>query len=218
MRLANTTDVPDERIREIIQFVKPNNLPTSIYDIVIRNGNGSGLFRPSADLITKYNLYPKIDANYTGISKRTKIIATVNNKSKFPIRSRESFRTIKLYWEQYDEKKQEWVIWYNCRFVPITRAYRKRHSHNNGNSNNSSGKINRGYLPCLLLSKEEAFVDTLAHEYRHFWQVDHPTKRGKVWGARGRFSERDACRYDIRKVRKWRRQQNNNTAGLGSWP
>jgi hypothetical protein len=94
--------------------------------------------------------------------------------------------------------------------VPITRAYLRNHKDFRYNSG--------GYLPSLILSQEEALVETLAHEFRHFWQVNHQTKRGKVWGARGIFSERDACWYAIRKVRKWRRQHNNNTAGLGSWP
>jgi hypothetical protein len=217
MRLENYSIIHYEKIREITQFVKPNNLPTPVYDIVIKNGNGSGYLRPSVDLIIKYNLFPKRDANYTATSKRTKILATVDNKSKFPIKCYEPFRTVELHWEQYDEKKQEWITYYNHRSVPVTRAYRKKHRHNNGNSN-SSGNISGKYLPCLLLSKEEAFVLILAHEYRHFWQVNHQTKRSKVWGARGQFSERDACWYAIRKVRKWRRQQNNNTAGLGSWP
>jgi hypothetical protein len=61
-----------------------------------------------------------------------------------------------------------------------------------------------GYLPALLLSREEALVFVMAHELRHLWQHKHP--RGwRVWGARGRFSERDADAYAIRKVREWRR-------------
>ena len=63
-----------------------------------------------------------------------------------------------------------------------------------------------GYLPVLLLSKEEGLVYIVAHELRHLWQAKHP-KGWRVWGARGRFSERDACAYGIRKVREWRRQK-----------
>jgi hypothetical protein len=217
MRYENFSDISNEKIREIRQFVKPNNLPTSVYDVVIENGNGRGYFRPSVDLVIKYNLSQKINTNYITGSKRTKIFATVDNKSKFPIRYHESYRTVKIYWEQYNEKKQEWVTWYNYKSVPVTKAYRKKHSHNNGNRS-SSGNINGRYLPCLLLSNEEALVQTLAHEYRHFWQVNHPTKRNKVWRSHGRFSERDACRYAISKVREWRRQHNSSTVGLGNWP
>jgi hypothetical protein len=55
----------------------------------------------------------------------------------------------------------------------------------------------------IILSKEEILVMVIAHELRHLWQYKH--KKGKVWGAKGRFSERDADAYAIRKVREWRR-------------
>jgi hypothetical protein len=55
------------------------------------------------------------------------------------------------------------------------------------------------------LSREEALVHNLAHEFRHFWQKNHIGKRGKVWGARkGASSERDADAYAIRKQRECR--------------
>jgi hypothetical protein len=63
----------------------------------------------------------------------------------------------------------------------------------------------KGYTPTLMLSREEALVHTIAHELRHFWQSNHPKKRGKVWGARGLYSERDACYWSVKKTREWRR-------------
>lgn len=62
-----------------------------------------------------------------------------------------------------------------------------------------------GYLPCLLLNRMELLVHLLAHELRHAWQSRH--SKGKVWGARGRYSERDADAYAICKVRGWRKKQ-----------
>jgi hypothetical protein len=61
-----------------------------------------------------------------------------------------------------------------------------------------------GYIDHLMLSKEEALVHVLAHEFRHFWQRNHQGKRGKIWGARGVYSDRDADAYAIKKTRAWR--------------
>lgn len=63
----------------------------------------------------------------------------------------------------------------------------------------------RGYIPYLAFDQEERIVQVIAHELRHLWQSK--VKKGyRVWGARGRFSERDADAYGIRKVREWRQK------------
>lgn len=64
-------------------------------------------------------------------------------------------------------------------------------------------KKGKGYLSYLLLSRTECLIHVLAHELRHLWQSKH--KRGRVFGARGRQSERETDAYAIRKVREWRR-------------
>lgn len=60
-----------------------------------------------------------------------------------------------------------------------------------------------GYLPMAVGSRVEALVVLLAHELRHLWQAKHT--RGKVYGARGRFSERDADAYALQMLRRYRR-------------
>ena len=62
-----------------------------------------------------------------------------------------------------------------------------------------------GYLESFVFSPTELLVKLIAHELRHLWQCKHP-KGWRVWGARGRFSERDADAYAIHKVREWRRR------------
>lgn len=71
----------------------------------------------------------------------------------------------------------------------------------------------KGYLSYLILSFEEALVHIIAHELRHLWQYKHP-KGYRVWNAKGRFSERDADAYAIRKVREWRKKTNAEYVGL----
>lgn len=61
-----------------------------------------------------------------------------------------------------------------------------------------------GYLPIVLYSYDEVLVYIIAHELRHLWHSKHP-KGWRVWGSRGKYSERDACAYGIQKVRQWRR-------------
>jgi hypothetical protein len=62
----------------------------------------------------------------------------------------------------------------------------------------------RGYLEYTLYTFFERVLFVLAHELRHAWQKQNPNGR-KVWGAKGRYSERDADAYAIRKVREYRR-------------
>jgi hypothetical protein len=73
-----------------------------------------------------------------------------------------------------------------------------------------SGKIEHkntpsgAYLRSIEFTQEEAIVHLVAHELRHLWQAR--VKKGhRVWGARGRYSERDCDAYATRTVRHWRR-------------
>ena len=59
------------------------------------------------------------------------------------------------------------------------------------------------YLPWALGSRLEMLVVLLAHEMRHLWQAKHT--RGKVYGAKGRYSERDADAYALQMLRRFRR-------------
>ncbi len=59
------------------------------------------------------------------------------------------------------------------------------------------------YLPGVTGSRREVLVKIMAHELRHLWQAKH--RRGRVWGARGKFSERDADAYALQMLRKYRR-------------
>lgn len=68
-----------------------------------------------------------------------------------------------------------------------------------------------GYLRMAIGSRQEAAVMLLAHELRHLWQGKNGTKRrGMVWGARGRMSERDADADALGMLRKYRRGELTN--------
>lgn len=66
-----------------------------------------------------------------------------------------------------------------------------------------STRPGQGYLPVTVGSRIEATLAVAAHELRHLWQRHHT--RGRVWGSRGRYSERDATAYEIGVIRKFRR-------------
>lgn len=68
----------------------------------------------------------------------------------------------------------------------------------------------KGYQGHEVYSGEEAFVYILAHELRHLWQRRFPRAR-RVWGSRGRYSERDADCYALAAVRRWRRREVEQT-------
>lgn len=62
-----------------------------------------------------------------------------------------------------------------------------------------------GYQGHRVFSRTEALLHILAHELRHLWQ--RKVRRGRrVWGSRGRYSERDADCYALRVVRSYRRE------------
>lgn len=67
----------------------------------------------------------------------------------------------------------------------------------------------RGYMPDEVWSNHEALVNIIAHELRHLWQQKVTTGH-RVWGARGKYSERDADAYAIRMTRSWRRSPSSS--------
>lgn len=64
-------------------------------------------------------------------------------------------------------------------------------------------KAQGGYLTSVVGNRVEALLFVLAHELRHMWQAKH--SRGMVYGARGRYSERDADAYALQMLRRYRR-------------
>jgi len=63
-----------------------------------------------------------------------------------------------------------------------------------------------GYLGHAWGTRIEALLWVLAHELRHLWQAASTGKRrGMVWGAKGRMSERDADAYALKMLRHFRR-------------
>ena len=63
-----------------------------------------------------------------------------------------------------------------------------------------------GYLEHAWGTRIEALLWVLAHELRHLWQaVGTGKRRGMVYGAKGKFSERDADAYALRMLRAYRR-------------
>jgi len=59
------------------------------------------------------------------------------------------------------------------------------------------------YLPHAWGTRKEAVLWVLAHEMRHLWQAKH--SRGKVCGAKGKYSEKDADAYALQMLRRYRR-------------
>ena len=87
MRLKNYTNIPNNKIREIIEFVKPKNLLTSNFDVKVTNSSSilKGYFcapsNKSAGRDTR-------SVKTVQVSKRPQIVARVtSDERKFPYRS-----------------------------------------------------------------------------------------------------------------------------------
>jgi hypothetical protein len=131
-------------------------------------------------------------SNGTGMGRnpiRPCIIVRVSpNEKGYPYRTNyRSTKCEKTEYQKINEKTGETETWYRKKYVD--------------NPGGSTG----GYINCLILNKDEAIINLMAHEFRDFWQVNHRTRRRKVWGSRGKMSDRDADAYAIRKMREWRR-------------
>jgi hypothetical protein len=74
----------------------------------------------------------------------------------------------------------------------------------------------RGYQGVRVYSEREALLFILAHEIRHLWQKTTP-RGDRVYGARGRYSERDADCYALGVVRRWRRNVPRGTIHWGTY-
>lgn len=82
--------------------------------------------------------------------------------------------------------------WIRNRFDPLNRREASDYR-----------RTRMGYLNLDAFTTHENLLHLIAHELRHLWQ--RHVKGRRVWGARGRFSERDADAYAIGVVRRWRR-------------
>jgi hypothetical protein len=151
MKLDNTSDIPNEIIRDIVRFVRPPGIKN--FKVRVRNKTGymwAGW------------------GNGQGISVR------VNTSAEFP-------RMYQPY--QYGQLKARWT-----KPDPVTGARRRL-------------KGRRYYLTSLV----EMLIVLFAHELMHTRQGQPGRIRGRVWGARGRFSEIQTSAYEIRMLRWWRK-------------
>lgn len=88
----------------------------------------------------------------------------------------------KLHTYQYGQLKSKWT-----KPDPVTGVIRQI-------------KGRRYYLK----DATEALIYVMAHELMHTRQGQRGRLRGRVWGARGRFSEIETESYAIRKLREYR--------------
>ena len=211
MRVKNYTNLSNDRIRDIIGFVKPNGLFTSNFDVKITNSNHI--------YCGKFYRYGGYSRNNSAIGARGRplIIARITkNENEYPhFTEYKPTKVVKLYYDNFDERKRRWEEGWCCS-IHVAKCTVIKYSSSRGavwleKDHWNSWRIIRpkngntgGYIDYLILSREEALVYVLAHEFRHFWQTNHQGKRGKIWGARGVYSDRDADAYAIKKTRAWR--------------
>lgn len=149
-----------------------------------------------------------------GSNNRPLIISRITRYEKeFPyIAIHRPNRVVTFKWNQYNPKKKKWEEWRNSKHIAKCTVKKTGDNYFDWKISKPNNKSTGGYIDNLILSREEAMVYVLAHEFRHLWQKNHLGKRGKVWGARGQYPDRDADAYAIRKTREWRRLHNQSRA------
>lgn len=91
---------------------------------------------------------------------------------------------------------------YHDRAVPFVKVYVPRTDAEARGRRAAHG----AYLGIHVGDRRELLVKVLAHELRHLWQgKGRRARHGMVWGARGRYSERDADAYALQMLRRYRR-------------
>jgi hypothetical protein len=135
MKLRNSTDIPNEVIRDAVRFARPPGIKLRLVKIT------------------------NCRASYRGWGSWVGVCVRLNTEARYP-------RILHPY--QYGQLRGR-----------------------------------RYYLASLV----EALIYVLAHELMHTKQGQRGNCRGRVWGARGRYSEIETESYAIRKLREWRRQK-----------
>lgn len=183
--LFNSTKIPDIRISDMINFVKPN-LPTSEFVVILGYINTDYF---GCEYYGKLDIYSKYRENPAGtVTKYETYIecGVSNERNTFPLLRSENCPTevATFYYDKYN-KVEEWHTRFN------THHLGTRHGGTDGN------------IDKLILSSEEAFVFLLTLQL-HLLQSIHHGKRGQVRGAGGPYIDRDAYVYAIRKMLEWR--------------
>jgi hypothetical protein len=168
--LKNYTNIADDKIRQIIKFVRP----AGIARFDVRISNSKSIFQGRAYI--NGSAYHKTPNPFI-------VVRITKQEDAFP------------FFVHYKSQKRT-----RPKLNPVTGRF-ELVAYNTGTG---------GYIDHLLLSREETIVHVIAHELRHMWQKNH--KKGKVWRANGRYSDRDADAYAIRKTREWRRKNSENVA------
>jgi hypothetical protein len=160
LRLKNYTDLSEDKIKEIMDFVKPSGLFTPKFDVRVTNTNYKycGVFYETGGYAKK---------GVGSDPSRPLIIARITAKEKgFPFREDNSpRRTVFLYFEKYDEIKGIWKVAYSGKYVGMSKTYIASRS----KENREKGKLRDwkkrpgGYIDSMILSREEALVHVLAH-------------------------------------------------------
>lgn len=110
MRIKNDTSFSEDRIREIIDLVKPRGLFTPKFDVKITNSN-----HRYCGKFYRYGGYGKSNSAM-GANCRPLIIARITkNENKYPhFTEHKSTRVVKLYYDNFNERKGEWEEGWYC--------------------------------------------------------------------------------------------------------
>ena len=187
MKLHNSSDFPDSLIREVYQFVKPAGVSGRVR-LKVRNRKHRyhGTWYPSGEIVVSS------PASFTDHDHWCWI--RLVNKNRLRASSRPNG---KGYLDFACLTIEEQLV--------MLLAHELRHEWQN------NGKliwVKSNKTPSSTISGYSAYCKEFGHK------LVPSRRRGMVWGARGRFSERDADSYALRMVRFWRRTHHTDPASV----
>jgi hypothetical protein len=191
MKLRNTTDIPNDVVKEIIRFVKPPGITR--FDVMLRNcasryagrayTQGSGYHDNAAPFVV------------VRIGRDTRPRWETERDGKKFVMNEPPFRD--------NSDQRNWKRVNRPTYPFVMQPYQR-------------GQLRgRRYY---IANRLECLVWIMAHELRHLWQAKNKTRRGKAFGARGQFSEIDTESYAIRMLRAWRKHYRDLGAGVVDCP
>jgi hypothetical protein len=191
LKLENRSSLETARLRSIISFVRP----PGVRHVSIRVARGG----PSGRYFSRGNIarvalplrakYPWIVPQYLG---RYRSIA-------FPFRFAKHDAYLGVEVRDYEEVAV-YLLAHELRHAWQARGPRIDPKYKYVNAHAKFDGAGVEYSATPFAGSTETRVAILKRRGR-----EHAPRRGMVWGARGRFSERDADSYALRLLRAWRR-------------
>lgn len=192
-RLRNTSGIPDEKVKEIVDWIA-DRLGITQFDVECRSSQSAIVGRAYTEGARHYHR-----------NRRPFAVLRVGTETIERWKTTDGTRTIYANIRSHLKRatKDTYPMKVSQRRFPTTITPYQYRQH--------KGK------QYVLTNRIEALVYIAAHELRHLWQAARLTDRRKsaplpmAWGSKGKYSEVDTEAFAIHMLREWRKQINSSS-------